>query len=168
MLKTVFSTFKKAAAFRAYRLGIKIPGAIKITLAGLLFVAALFVLGRHPSYYNCWGVYFYQHGNLKLANKYFNKALQLQPGFTNAYCNRGIVREERGELQRAVEDYNTALWLDPRHATARYNRARIFCQTGELSKALCEFKALLRLEPLNERYKYFVFLIEKKSPLSKG
>jgi tetratricopeptide (TPR) repeat protein/S1-C subfamily serine protease len=52
----------------------------------------------------------------------FNKAIQLNPQYANAYFTRAYLYEQLGEVQRALSDYNQAIALDPKFTSAYSNR----------------------------------------------
>ena len=54
----------------------------------------------------------------------FNKAIELNQNFAEAYGNRGISYLELGQYQRAIEDHDKAIELDPNHAVA-YNKLKM-------------------------------------------
>ena len=41
----------------------------------------------------------------------FNEAVRLDPQFTVAYYNRGVIYNDLGQHQRAIEDYDAAIRL---------------------------------------------------------
>ncbi len=52
----------------------------------------------------------------------YNTAVRINPNYTEAYNNRGVVRADIGEHVSAISDYDIAIWLDPTDAIAYYNR----------------------------------------------
>ena len=52
----------------------------------------------------------------------YNKALDLDPNYTEAYYNRGLAKDELQDYEGAIEDYNKALDLDPNDTYAYNNR----------------------------------------------
>ena len=51
-----------------------------------------------------------------------SKAVELDPGSTQAWNNRGIARQEKGDLDGALADYDRSLQLNPKVASTYHNR----------------------------------------------
>ena len=43
----------------------------------------------------------------------FNKAIEINPKFAEAYTNRGTAYDVRGEYDKAISDYSEAIEIDP-------------------------------------------------------
>ncbi|MGC8940987.1 MAG: tetratricopeptide repeat protein, partial [Candidatus Nanoarchaeia archaeon] len=82
------------------------------------------------------GVAYADKGELDKAIQDFNKALELDPNFVEAYNNRGIAYAYKGEFDKAMQDWNKALELDPKYANAYYNRGIAYANKGEFNKAM--------------------------------
>ena len=74
----------------------------------------------------------FQHGNaltmlgqLNLAINAYSDVIKLDPCYTFAYYNRGVVYSNKGELDLAIRDYNKAIKLKPNHTKA-YNTSNLF------------------------------------------
>jgi tetratricopeptide (TPR) repeat protein len=52
-------------------------------------------------------------GNLDQALLDLNKAIELDPGNSNAYANRGLVYQAKGLKTQAIADFETHLRLEP-------------------------------------------------------
>jgi curved DNA-binding protein CbpA len=63
-------------------------------------------------YYRERGVVAYRSGDLYLALVNFNLAIELDPGFSDAYVDRGIVFYRMGDLERAFADIARAKRVD--------------------------------------------------------
>ena len=67
---------------------------------------------------------------------YYNKAIELNPEFANAYFSRGVaLAEGKGEYDEAISDYNKALEIDPGFAKAILARGVAYYYKGEYDKA---------------------------------
>ncbi|GAB4522166.1 MAG: hypothetical protein OHK0046_34410 [Anaerolineae bacterium] len=79
----------------------------------------------------------------KLTN--YTRAIQLHPGYADAYNNRGVVHTHRGDLQQALRDFDAALRLDSNLPDAYNNRGNIYFALGQDQEALSDYhEALLR------------------------
>jgi tetratricopeptide (TPR) repeat protein len=52
----------------------------------------------------------------------YNKTIELDPNYAEAYNNRGNAYSGLKEYERAIEDYNKTIELDPNYAKAYTNR----------------------------------------------
>ena len=74
----------------------------------------------------------------------FTRAIEINPGFAQAYLDRGILYwRELDHPRRAVIDLTTALNLNPDLSEARFNRAIAYQELREYENAVNEFKAYL-------------------------
>jgi len=51
--------------------------------------------------------------NSEIAIKIYDKAIELNPNFAEAYYNRGNAYSDLKQYERAIEDYNKAIELNP-------------------------------------------------------
>ena len=54
--------------------------------------------------------------------EFYTKALEINPNYTDALINRGLVYNELGEFDNSIKDYNKAIELDSKCALAFNNR----------------------------------------------
>jgi len=52
----------------------------------------------------------------------YNKAIEINPQYADAYNNRGVTFSLKGDYDRAIADYNKALEINPQYADAYHNR----------------------------------------------
>ena len=77
----------------------------------------------------------------------YNKAIELNPEYSNAYNNRGNVFDNKGELDKAFRDYNKAIELNPEYSNAYLGRGNVFYNKGELDKAFRDYNEAIELNP---------------------
>jgi len=63
---------------------------------------------------------------LALKIEYCSKAIEIDPKFVVAYCNRGLVYLNLGEYQKAIDDYTKAIEINPKYTYAYYNRGNAY------------------------------------------
>ena len=79
----------------------------------------------NPEGYNVRGQALTRAGRLKEARADFDRAIQLNGSYYQAYANRALVRRGLGEPVEAVSDYNTALRLKPDYDAALIGRGEV-------------------------------------------
>jgi tetratricopeptide (TPR) repeat protein len=80
----------------------------------------------------------------------FDRALELNPGCTEAYNHRGAVRQARGDLAGALADFDRALELNPGYGQAYHNRGAARQARGDLAGALADYDRALELTPFRD------------------
>ena len=66
----------------------------------------------------------------------YNKAIELNPRFADAYVIRGLAYAQgKGQFDKAIADYNKAIELNPRYAKAYYNRGLAYFFKKEYDNA---------------------------------
>ncbi|MHA2315701.1 MAG: tetratricopeptide repeat protein [Candidatus Hermodarchaeia archaeon] len=61
---------------------------------------------------------------INLAIIEFTKAIEINPGYAEAYHERGLAYDAKGEYDLAISDYNKAIEINPRYERA-YNHRRL-------------------------------------------
>ena len=77
----------------------------------------------------------------------FGRALELDPGNSQYYCQRGDVRVRTGANNEAVADYTAALQSSPQLLWGYYGRGQAHLALGNAQPAIADFNAALRLKP---------------------
>ena len=68
---------------------------------------------------------------IKGAIEDFNKAIEINPQYAEAFNNRGIVKYNLGDKQGAIKDYNKAIEINPQYADAFNNRGQCKDNLGD-------------------------------------
>jgi len=74
------------------------------------------VLAQFPDYKDAHlgkAITLMQMGDLKNSRPSFDKAIELDNNFAQAYANRGILNDRTGNYEAAVKDYKKALEIEP-------------------------------------------------------
>ena len=74
------------------------------------------------------------------AIKLYNEAIELNPNYSESYCNRATAYLELKQYERAIQNYNKAIELNPNFARAYINRGKAYKKLGDKSKAEADFK----------------------------
>jgi tetratricopeptide (TPR) repeat protein len=89
-----------------------------------------------------------RQGRYAEAEAYYRRAIQGNPGFSEAYSNLGNLLMARKDYAGAVASYERAIGLDPGHAAYHYNLYRAYSQQTFLSgKADAAFRRARQLDP---------------------
>jgi len=97
--------------------------------------------------YNSLGLIYENKGDDKKALYYYNKALEIFPGYVDALNNRGLLYYKRGDDDAALFDFDRAIELKPDLVNAYNNRGLIYAQEGDLSLAIMDFNQCIALNP---------------------
>jgi FkbM family methyltransferase len=84
--------------------------------------------------------------NKETAERHYRKALELCPGFADAYNNLGLLLSKKDPLQ-AGECYVRALIDNPCHVVAHINLGILRTSEGRMDSAIGSFKYALRIDP---------------------
>ena len=85
---------------------------------------------------------------LTLGNRgesYLQKAVQLDPAFTDAHYQLGLVSEAAGATGKAIAQYEIAIRQRPGFSQAHYHLARLYQKSGKTARAREEFAILKTL-----------------------
>ncbi len=77
----------------------------------------------------------------------FNKAIEKDPKYAEAYLNRGFVYGNTGELKKALADFDKAIALDSGYVEAYYNRGFIYGYFEEYEKSMADYSRVIELNP---------------------
>ncbi len=82
----------------------------------------------------------------------FNKAIEIDPNFADAYSRRGAAYSNKSDYDRAIKDFNKAIELDPKHEVALLNRASVYMLKENYKSAIADFSRLIVLFPKSVLY----------------
>jgi len=86
-------------------------------------------------------------GKLAEAVATFDRAIALQPGFADAWGNRGNALKDLGRLDEAIESYDRAIALKPDFAVACYNRGNALRDAGLAAEAAGSYEKAIAIQP---------------------
>jgi tetratricopeptide (TPR) repeat protein len=86
-------------------------------------------------------------GNYSEAIAANTKAVQLNPGYTEAYVNRGLAYHNAGNREQALANYNKAVALDPGYALAYLYRGAEYAASGNYREAFEDSSKAIALDP---------------------
>ncbi len=99
-----------------------------------------------PNAYNIRGAALGKAGRYDDAIADFNRALQINPSFAQAYANRGLVYRLKDDDANAVADYNRALQVNPQYANAYVRRGNVYRRQNQLALALEDYNRAIQID----------------------
>ena len=83
------------------------------------------------------------------AIEYYTKAIELNPKYSDAYNNRGILKQELGDKEGAMQDYNKAIELNPNDSELYYNRGILKKEQDDIDMegAMQDYDKAIALNP---------------------
>lgn len=100
------------------------------------------------------GIELYRANELRAALDFFDRALSLQPDFTMACFNRGVINMEQQYFQIAQEDFSVVINAQP-NANAYYYRARAKYESGDVNGAFDDYSNAIELDPTHLSALYY-------------
>lgn len=88
-------------------------------------------------------------GELKSAMKKYDDAIRLAPDFTDAYIQRGNLKDLVRDFEGAIKDYNNAIRLGADHAFVYLKRAGTKSDFGDHKGAIKDYNKAIQLKPEN-------------------
>ena len=85
-------------------------------------------------------------GKLNEAQKQFEKVIELQPDYAEAYYNLGITLQKLNKYNKAEINFRNAIKLKPDYSNAYYNLGIILFTFGNFEEAEINFKKTLSLK----------------------
>ena len=77
----------------------------------------------------------------------FNKAVQLNPNFSESYYNRGVAYYFLKNYNAAIADFNKYIELNPNDADAYYNRGTVYFDIENDEAAIADYTMAIKLNP---------------------
>jgi tetratricopeptide (TPR) repeat protein len=77
----------------------------------------------------------------------FDKTLELNPRFAEAYNNRGSAYSALGNYKQAIRDFDKSIELNPQDASVYYNRGTAYSLLGDHQQAIQDHNKTIELNP---------------------
>lgn len=97
-------------------------------------------------YFNL-GVSFHNRGEMAKAIQAYQKVIEIDPNYIEAYNNLGIIYQEIGDLESALKTYRRAIEINPKYEKGLNNIGILLHLKGEDEKALEAFNKVLAINP---------------------
>jgi tetratricopeptide (TPR) repeat protein len=85
-------------------------------------------------------------GKIESAIKAYSDAIELNPHYSAAYNNRGVVYVDIGEYNLAIRDFNMVIELNPNDFFAYNNRGNTYKYIGNINNAIKDFNMAITLK----------------------
>lgn len=105
---------------------------------------------EYPTAFEIWNVLAAAYkaiGNVSEAEYCFRKAVELNPAFSEASYNLGVVLQEQGKLDEAISAYRRAVEANPGNAVAYFNMGNAQRDGGQFSEALSSYSRAVAVAP---------------------
>jgi tetratricopeptide (TPR) repeat protein len=105
---------------------------------------------KNPS---CWvghnnlGLILLQNGQLDEAVEHFQKALEINPEYSEAYSNLGLAFYRKGRLDDAITNYQQALEITPKSFVTHGDLGNALFQEGRVADAVVQYREALDIKP---------------------
>lgn len=100
-----------------------------------------------PEIFHNQGLALAQQNRLAEALMLLDKALGLNPGYSDAHNNRGVILQQLGRMEDAVASYDKALRLRPDNPGGWYNRGNALVQLKRMDDAVASYDKALKFAP---------------------
>jgi tetratricopeptide (TPR) repeat protein len=118
-----------------------------LVVSFLFFVGSL--LAQNPKELTQKGRELYEKREFMEALLNLNKALEIDPNYSNAYYLRGNIKDNFDDRHGAMKDYNTALEKNPKFADAFFARGNVKMKLQDYYGAINDYTAAISI---NENY----------------
>jgi Tfp pilus assembly protein PilF/predicted Ser/Thr protein kinase len=88
-----------------------------------------------------------QQGNVDEAIAEYEAAIDLDPGFVEAYVDLGNLMVREGDFQRGLELFEEALDIEPGHVKAHLSMGDAYLQMGDFDAAAYHYQMVVDLDP---------------------
>jgi len=115
------------------------------------------------------GVSFYNQKEFSKAIQAYQKVIELDPTYVEAYNNLGIIYQMIGDVERAFESYQKSTKINPRYEKGYNNLGILLLLKGRNEEALEAFQKALAVNPNNiESHINLGILLKKKGEWEKA
>ena len=96
-----------------------------------------------------WGLVLDDQGKHQEAIARYRKAIELDPGFSNAYLNWGLALQGEGDFDGAIVKYQKAIELDAKNSESYNNWGAILEAFGKDQEAVAKYQKAIESDPKN-------------------
>ena len=97
--------------------------------------------------------------DFQLAEKWYLRALNIQPNLAKSYYNLGFVYEQEDNWEKAIDHYNHAIKITGNYTKAYYRLGLIFKRQKQFNEAIDQFSQVLQLDADHQGAKFNLALL---------
>ncbi len=127
-----------------------------------IFKNAVNIAPQNPTVIHALAFHLQNHGQEQEAISLYRKVTTLDPNYTAAYLNCGILLMEKDSIDKAFEMFNIMVGTDPKDWAGYHYRGLTFMKKGKTAEALADFRSSINLNPENEEGLTMIKKLEKK------
>ena len=90
---------------------------------------------------------FDEKGQYDRAIGYYNKVIEINPRFTEAYKRRAGIYVIKGKYDKAISDCNKAIEINPRYTEAYNYRGLAYAYKGQYDKGISDYSKAIEINP---------------------
>jgi tetratricopeptide (TPR) repeat protein len=113
------------------------------------------------------GLLWQQKGDVRRAETFYAKALEINPRHVGAWNNLGVLAGKEKAWGVAIRFFGKALAIDPADAKTQYLQARAYAELGQWESAQASIDVALHLNAGQKEYQDLARLIATRGPLPK-
>jgi tetratricopeptide (TPR) repeat protein/S1-C subfamily serine protease len=121
---------------------------------GLAAINQAINLAPRAVWYVNRGILYYNQQKYDLALSDWNKAIDINPNFAEAYNNRGNLYSDLQKYDLALSDWNKAIDINPNFAEAYNNRGNLYSDLQKYDLAISDYSKAIDINP-NYAWAYY-------------
>ncbi|MDR2834858.1 MAG: tetratricopeptide repeat protein [Bacteroidales bacterium] len=94
--------------------------------------------------------------NPEKANKYLEKATNIDPTIPFIYYVKGLIFRKNKEYDKAISEFSKALYFDNKNLDYLFERGGTYMLQNELHKAITDYQNILKIDILDSKTHYYL------------